>query len=77
MRLVKGDCDFAEHDLPENLALFLGGMTVSGDPKEACLQEIFKAYMSDRRGTIDLAKKVGLDLRKCGMQKNRVFSQKY
>lgn len=77
MRVVKGDCDFAKHDLPEDLALFLGGMTVGGDPKEACMQEISKAYMYDRNGTINLAEKIGLDLRKCGMQKNMVFGKKY
>jgi hypothetical protein len=76
MRVVKGDCDFTNQDLPENLALFLGGMAVSADPKSACLTEILKAYKSDRIGTINLAKKIGLDLRDYGMRKNMVFSKK-
>ncbi|MCX6760725.1 MAG: hypothetical protein NTZ84_01280 [Candidatus Nealsonbacteria bacterium] len=63
-----------KHDLPEDIALFLGGMTVSGNLKGACMLEIFKAYTYDRKGTIILAQKIGLDIRKLGMQKNMVFS---
>ena len=77
MQIVKGNHDLIKQDLPENLALFLGGMTVDGNPKGACIQEIAKAYKYDRIGTINLANKIGLDLRMYGMKKNMVFSQKY
>lgn len=77
MQVVKGDHDLTKHDLPENLALFLGGMTVGDNSEEACIQEIVKAYKHDRKGTINLANKIGLDLRMYGMTKKMVFSQKY
>lgn len=74
MRVVKGDCDFTKHELPENLALFLGGMAVGGNLKGVCTIEILKAYTIDKKGTINLAKKIGLDLHKYVTKKNMVSS---
>ena len=75
MRVVKGDCDFTRHELPENLALFLGGMTVNGDPKKTCIQEILRAYKTNRKETINLANEIGLDLREYGMTRKLVFGK--
>jgi len=74
MRVVKGDFDFTKHKLPENIAFFFVGMALSGDLKEACRTEILKAYKFNKKGTINLAKKIGLDLRKYVTTKNMVSS---
>lgn len=77
MRVLKGDCDYVSRELPEDVALFLAGMAVGGNLESVCRTEVLKAYEQDKKGTKFLARRIGLDLRKCVLQNNPVFSKNY
>ena len=75
MKMLNG-ADLKDYELPPHLALYMGGMALSKDPKGACIEEITKAFRCDRKSTVELAKEIGLDLRQYGITRNMVFGPK-
>lgn len=69
MLVVKGNHNLSEKKLRKDLALFLGGVIMGGNPEKTCKEVICAAHGCDPQRTEELAETIGLNLRECGVSK--------